>query len=138
MNGFVKMYEMYTATTGICSMLLMRVMTPPLIPVTSFLADEYLVCDRWHAPLPTSTHPNRLMALSGYSSIDKTGGLLPDQDLVFDWLDRRDIRWRVYSAGLSMFMLIPKMWPWLLTDRFRLASRLAYDVQHESMPRFLR
>jgi phospholipase C len=76
------------------------------------------------------------MALSGYSSIDKTGGLLPDQDLVFDWLDRHDIRWRVYSAGLSMFMAIPKMWPWLLTDRFRSASRLAYDVQHESNATF--
>jgi phospholipase C len=43
----------------------MQVLTPPLIPVTSFLADEYVVCDHWHAPLPTSTHPNRLMALSG-------------------------------------------------------------------------
>jgi phospholipase C len=136
MNGFVKMYETYTATTGIIDPPPMRIMTPPLIPVTSFLADEYLVCDRWHAPLPTSTHPNRLMALSGYSSIDKTGGLLPDQDLVFDWLDRHDIRWRVYSAGLSMFMAIPKMWPWLLTDRFRSASRLAYDVQHESNATF--
>ncbi|HEY7376111.1 MAG TPA: alkaline phosphatase family protein, partial [Polyangia bacterium] len=70
---------------------------------------------------------------SGYSLIDKTpGGLLPDQDLMLDWLDRHDVRWRVYSAGLSLFMLMPKMWPWLLTDRFRPVSRLAYDVQHES------
>ena len=136
MNGFVKMYETYTGTTGIIDPPPMRVMTPPLIPVTSFLADEYLVCDRWHAPIPTSTHPNRLMALSGYSLIDKTHSLLPDQDLVLDWLDRRDIRWRVYSAGLSMFMLLPKMWPWLLTDRFRSVSRLAYDVLHESPTTF--
>jgi phospholipase C len=55
---------------------------------------------------------------------------------VLDWLDRRDIRWRVYSAGLSLFMLMPKMWPWLLTDRFRSVSRLAYDVQHESQDSF--
>ncbi len=137
MNGFVKSYERYAGTTGLPDPPPMRVMTPPLIPVTSFLADEYVVCDRWHAPLPTSTHPNRLMAVSGYSMIDKTpGGLLPDQDLVFDWLDRHDVPWRVYSAGLSFFMLMPKMWPWLLTDRFRPLSRLAYDVQHESAASF--
>jgi phospholipase C len=137
MNGFVKSYELYTGTTGIPEPPPMRVLTPPLIPVTSFLADEYMVCDHWHAPLPTSTHPNRLMALSGTSLLDKTPGtLLPDHELVLDWLDRRDIRWRVYSAGLSLFMLMPKMWPWLLTDRFRSVSRLAYDVQHESQASF--
>jgi len=137
MNGFVQSYELYSATTGLPNPPPMRVMTPPLIPVTSFLADQYVVCDHWHAPLPTSTHPNRLMAVSGTSMIDRTpGGLLPDQDLVFDWLDRRNVRWRVYSAGLSFFMLMPKMWPWLLTDRFRSVSRLAYDVQHESTETF--
>jgi phospholipase C len=137
MNGFAKAYEAYTASTGLPHPPPMRVMTPPLLPVTSFLADEYVVCDRWHAPLPTSTHPNRLMALSGYSLLDKTpGGLLPDQDVLLDWLDRHDVRWRVYSAGLSLFMLMPKMWPWLLTDRFRSVSRLAYDVQHESADSF--
>ena len=137
MNGFVKSYEAYTATTGLPDPPPLRVMTPALIPVTSFLADEYVVCDHWHAPLPTSTHPNRLMGLSGTSMIDRTpGGLLPDQELMFDWLDRRDVRWRVYSSGLSLFMLTPRMWPWLLTDRFRPLSRLAYDVQHESSASF--
>jgi phospholipase C len=35
-----------------------------------------------------------------------------------------------------MFLLTPRMWPWLLTDRFRSVSRLAYDVQHESSATF--
>ncbi|HEY7376210.1 MAG TPA: alkaline phosphatase family protein, partial [Polyangia bacterium] len=137
MNGFVKAYETYSLSTGLPNPPPMRVMTPPLLPVTSFLADQYMVCDRWFAPLPTSTFPNRLMGFSGTSLIDKSSnGLLPEQDLVFDWLDRHDVRWRVYTSGLSFFTLIPKMWPWLLTDRFRSVSRLAYDVQHESADSF--
>jgi len=137
MNGFVKSFEAYTATTGLSHPPPMSVMTPPLIPVTSFLADQYVVCDHWHAPLPTSTHPNRLMAVSGYSTLDKTPGtLLPDQDMVFDWLERHGVRWRVYSSGLSSFMLTPRMWPWMLTDRFRPVSRLAEDVQSEPQATF--
>jgi phospholipase C len=137
MNGFVKAYETYALTTGMPDPPPMRVMPPALLPVTSALADEYVVCDRWYSPLPTSTHPNRLMAISGYSMIDKTpGALLPDQDLVLDWLDRHDVRWRVYSAGLSQFMLMPRAWPKLLTDHFRSVSHLAYDVQHESAATF--
>ena len=137
MNGFVKAYETYTLSTGVSDPAPMRVMTPPLLPVTSFLAAEYLTCDRWFAPLPTSSQPNRLMAFSGYSLLDKSpSGVLPAQDLVFDWLERHQVRWRVYSAGLPSFTLMPTAWPWLLTDRFRPVSRLADDVQHEAAGTF--
>jgi phospholipase C len=40
-------------------------LTPKNLPVSSFFAKQYLVCNRWFAPLPTSTQPNRLVAMSG-------------------------------------------------------------------------
>ncbi len=132
MTGFVEAYEKATGTSGVNDPPPMGLLTPPDLPATGFLAREYAVCDRWFAPLPASTQPNRLMALSGYSERDVTiSGLLPDQDTLFDWLDRHQVPWRVYSAGISFFALMPKMWPALLTDKFRRLSALSFDFQHE-------
>jgi phospholipase C len=78
------------------------------------------------------------MAMSGFTMLEHTkNGLLPDQDMVFDWLLRRGIRWRVYSAGLSFFTLMPKMWP-RLVDRahFRRFGELARDVMREDASTF--
>ena len=132
MTGFVKAYEKATGTSGVNDPPPMGLLTPPDLPATGFLAREYAVCDRWFAPLPASTQPNRLMALSGYSERDFTiSGLLPNQDTLFDWLDRHQVPWRVYSAGISFFALMPKLWPELLTDKFRRLSALSFDFQHE-------
>ncbi len=132
MNGFVKAFEAFTGAS-VRDPAPMRVMTPQFLPVTSFFAEEFAVCDQWHAPLPTSTQPNRLMAVSGYTVVDTTQrGLLPDQDTVFDWCERHGVRWRVYSAGLSFFTLMPRMWPHLVNPRrFRSLSSLSRDVQFE-------
>ena len=133
MTGFVKAYEKATGTTGVEDPPVMGLLTPQDLPTTSFLAREYAVCDRWFAPIPTSTQPNRLMAISGYTERDNTiSGLLPNQDTLFQWLDAHQVRWRVYSAGLSFFTLMPRMWPDLLSDRFRRLPALSFDFVHES------
>jgi phospholipase C len=84
----------------------MRMLGPNAIPVTSFLARNFTVCDHWFSPIPTDTHPNRMMSLSGYTEIDGTSSLEPDQDLVIDWADRNGIGWRVYSEGFSYLMCL--------------------------------
>lgn len=133
MNGFVTAYEKYTGTSGVLQPPCMGLLTSNDLPVTSFFAREYAVCDRWFAPLPTSTQPNRLMAISGYAMQDTTeSGLLPDQHVVLDWLTDHNVRWRVYSAGLSFFTLMKTLWPLLLTDRFRHLDALSHDAVHES------
>ena len=132
MTGFVRAYEDSSGTSGVLQPPPLAILKPEAVPMTSFLAREYAACDRWFAPLPTSTQPNRLMAMSGYTVHDTTqSGLLPNQNLVFDWLTAHHVRWRVYSAGLSFFTLMPKMWPLLLTDHFRSLSQLSFDAQHE-------
>jgi phospholipase C len=73
------------------------------------------------------------MALGGDTLLDVIrNGLLPDQELVFNWLTRHGVRWRVYAAGLPFLTLMPKMWPLLLSDRFRPLVGLSFDAQHES------
>jgi phospholipase C len=100
------------------------------LPVTNFLANNFAICDHWFAPLPTSTHPNRCMALGGSTPIDKTGELDHDlkvDSLVLDWLDERDVSWRVYRDGaLSSFYLFRK--GFIFDSRFRPFKSLKDDI----------
>jgi phospholipase C len=84
----------------------MRMMTPKAIPVTAFLAKNFMVCDHWFCAIPTDTHPNRMMALSGYTEIDGTSSFEPDQYLVVDWAEANNVPWRVYSDDFSFMMCL--------------------------------
>jgi len=118
MNGFMKSY----ATTGVWSDQIHEVMgyyTKDEIPITRYFADQFTVCDSWFACIPTSTQPNRLMAMAGYTLLDNTlGTIIPDHDLVYDWLGQRSdlVDWRVYHEGFPFFMLMPKWTIRILTD----------------------
>jgi phospholipase C len=132
MTGFVKAYEDFTGTSGVTQPPPMMLLTPKDLPISSFFAKQYLVCNRWFAPLPASTQPNRLMAMSGYTLMDTTkNGLLPNQKLVFEWLEERNIRWRVYSAGLSFFTLMENQWDRLLGPNFKRLPALSNDILNE-------
>jgi phospholipase C len=73
----------------------------------SFFAENFGICNRWFSALPAGTQPNRLMAFGGTSTIDVNSKfLLPKQDLVYDWLNRKGIRWRVYHNGIPFFTLM--------------------------------
>lgn len=102
-------------------------------PVTDFLARNFAICDRWYSAIPAGTQPNRLMAMSGFSRIDVNQSLfLPEQDLVYDWLTRNGVRWRVYHDGLPFFSLMEKWLPEILLEtHFRPFAQLYDDVQNE-------
>lgn len=117
---------------------------PKDVYVTDFLARNFAVCDGWHACLPASTLPNRLMAMSGYALVDHTpSGYLemvrdlflddPD-DLVYDWLTKRT-EWRVYYSGSFFFMQMPRVLRLYEQDiqsqnHFRPISRLIEDFRN--------
>lgn len=109
MRGFVRSYEQRPAAPDDPS-LVMGFYRGPQVPMADFFAREFLICDHWFASLPTGTQPNRLMAMGGTTSIDTNARLLlPNQDLVYDWLERANVRWRVYHQGaLPFFALMPK------------------------------
>lgn len=136
MRGFVEAYYQMDEMKNIgpeATPPPMGFFTPKEVPITSFFARQFAVCDKWFACLPADTQPNRLMALSGYTLLDHTqNGLLAEQDLVFKWLSERKVRWRVYSAGLSFLLLFPHMWPQLITsENFRRLPELSRDFQNE-------
>jgi phospholipase C len=127
MNGFVKAFE-NEFHTSLDQPPVMGLLRAQDLPTTSALAAQYTVCDNWFACLPTSTAPNRLMSMCGFTNHRDTGTLLPDQTTIYDWLLAHGVRWRVYSAGLPFFLLMPRLAPLLLTTHFRDLDDLPTDL----------
>ncbi|MGH7836396.1 MAG: alkaline phosphatase family protein, partial [Candidatus Binataceae bacterium] len=114
----------------------MHYYTRATVPITDFFARNFLVCDRWFAPLPAGTQANRLMAMSGYTEIDTNVGQpvdFPDQTLVYDWLDQKRVRWRVYHQGFFPFLsLMPRLYAEIAgSPQFRRFDQLAVDFKLE-------
>ena len=127
MNGFVLAFEDEFHTSA-QRPAVMSLLQPDAIPTTGALASQYLVCDRWFSCVPTSTAPNRLMSMCGYTDHHDTGVLLPDQRTAYDWLLDHGVRWRVYSAGIPFFALMPRLTPLVLTTHFRRLESLPADL----------
>ena len=84
---------------------------PKDVPISHFLAQNYMVCDHWHSAVPADTQPNRSVACSGYTLVDTTGAQLlpvPEGSFILDWLNANQVPWRVYHSGLSFFMLFER------------------------------
>src|SRR5882724_70704 len=110
MDGFVKTYATGNPTPDDPG-LVMGHYTAAELPMYDFLARNYAVCDHWFAALPAGTQPNKLMAMSGTTSVvDNSPVLLPDQPLVYDWLTDKRVRWCAYQSGdfFPFFTLMPK------------------------------
>src|SRR5256885_10065 len=104
---------------------------PDSVFMSDFLARNYLVCDHWFAPLPTDTHPNRVMAFTGTATVDETKSrIIPHRNLVFDWLTRRGVRWRAYHCGFSFFPLFGEF-EHILGGNFHSMRQLASDIARD-------
>lgn len=134
MNGFAQAYldQGGSATANLHPL---GFMDGSAVPVSTWFADNFTICDRWFSSLPSSTHPNKLMALAGKSVVDDTFALIPQTDTLLDWLNARDIDWRVYHDGsFSFFALMPQYWGLFVGNRFRRFDRLQADLRDTSRP----
>ena len=99
------------------------------LPITHFFAEQFAICDHWFSSLPAGTQPNRLIAMSGQTLIDKNTHILPRQHLVYDWLDEHNISWRVYHEGMPFFAMMPHWTPRILDNaNFRGFAELQPDI----------
>jgi phospholipase C len=132
MSGFVKSYAETTALTPNPQCQPMGFFKSAQVSMSSFLASRFCTCDRWFAPIPTSTQPNRNMAFFGDTKNHLTRtGLINMDTSIFEWMTKAGIRWRVYHDGLSFFVLYPKLWPLVFGQNFRKYEQLASDILHE-------
>jgi phospholipase C len=133
MSGFVEAYAKRTNVPPNRQTEPMSFFPSTLVPITSFLASNFCVCNRWFTPLPTSTQPNRTMAFTGETAIHHTKlQAIPATNNIFKWMDKNGVRWRVYHDGLSFFALYPSLWPHVLGNQFRDYEFLFRDMTTES------
>ncbi len=129
MNGFVSAIPQNVSSNPQDRRLVMGYFGADEVPMSDFLARNFTICDRWFCAVPSGTQPNRLMAMGGSTLIESNQTPLPTQQLVYDWLDERRIRWCVYHQGIPFFTMMLKWVPRILTsDNFRPFSRLAADL----------
>lgn len=91
MHGFVQAYAHANPGMPInLDCIPMAYFEAPLVPITDFLARNFCICDHWHAPIPTSTQPNRTMAFCGYTPIyqTKTRPIPLENGDIFQWMGR--------------------------------------------------
>lgn len=118
MGGFVTSFIERKPPPEVCDWV-MGYYTQDAVPTFDFFARNFCVCDHWFSALPAGTQPNRLMAMSGKSSIANNAEVfLPDQDLVYDWLTDHKVPWCVYQSGdfFPFFSLMPKWLPEIVTS----------------------
>jgi len=142
MNGFVTNYAAAKGAKPVTAGSQPPVMgyfTPDQVPVTDFFAQNFAVCDHWFSSLPAGTQPNRLIAMSGFTNIDVNRNIppMPEQELVYKWLTKNGVRWRVYHEGLPFFAMMLGWIPDILTEQhFRPLEQLYDDVQNEPPDEF--
>jgi phospholipase C len=133
MDGFADAYIQQCGLANGTRPEAMMMYPPNLVPATSFLARAFMVCNNWFSPIPTDTHPNRIMSLAGFTKIDHTQGRPPNHDIVLDWCDNHDphIRWRVYSDGFSFITALRPLNYLTSNKQFKNCDELAADFQTE-------
>jgi phospholipase C len=118
MGGFVESYMTRNPPPSDRSAV-MGYYTQDAVPIFDFFARNFTVCDHWFSALPTGTQANRLMAMSGESSIvDNAPANLPEQQLVYDWLTAHNVSWCTYQWGdfFPFFSLMPRWLPEIVTS----------------------
>lgn len=133
MDGFVEAYMKESGAPVTNKPAPLGFYSQAQVPITSFLASTYTVCDRWFATLPTSTQPNRTMAFCGDTTIDHSKTQLIKADgNIYDWLTGAGVKWRVYHDGLSFFILYSSLWGHVLGPHFKDYESLYSDFKTEA------
>ncbi|CAB3777655.1 hypothetical protein LMG28614_00432 [Paraburkholderia ultramafica] len=87
------------------------------LPALHTLGAQFTVCDKWFAPLPGPTWPNRYFALTGTSKgqVEMPAGLdalnptwytEQDQDTIFDRLNAAQKTWKIYFYDFPASLLL--------------------------------
>lgn len=115
MSGFATNAEQ---TLSGMSTNVMRAFRPEVVPVTTALAMEYTVFDRWFASVPSSTQPNRFFVHSATSH----GLISNDENLLAAGLPQRTIMEDVVDAGLTFGVYFQNLPTLMFYSNMRLAK----------------
>jgi phospholipase C len=104
----------------------MGIFPSSLVPISSFFARNYCVCDHWFCPVPTCTQPNRTVGFTGktqiadgdFAQFARDGLAIQTDTIIFDWLESKNVPWRVYYESLPFFLMYRRAWPYMQEPKF--------------------
>ncbi len=104
------------------------------------LADHFTVCDRWYAPVPGPTWPNRLFAMSGTSRGRVTMPEGPfswnlhwyDQFTIFDRLNEAGKAWKDYYGDFPLSFLLVNQWQPKNVAQHHKMTEFFFDAQQKA------
>jgi phospholipase C len=113
------------------------------LPALHFLADQFVVCDRWFCSVPGPTWPNRLFAHSGTSlgHIDMPEGIFTpglhfyDQRTLYDELQAASVGWRVYYGDFPQSLVLTHQLGYV--GNYRSFDRWTADVAANDLPAYV-
>jgi phospholipase C len=112
-SGFVASYAAVCAANQVQSDPgeIMKCYSPDQLPVLNQLAQEFVVCDNWHASMPGPTWPNRFFvhaaSSGGLDHSPSTGDMLKWETVdgfsfangtIFDRMNSNNIKWILYAG----------------------------------------
>jgi len=125
---------------------IMGCIDPALLPVTSALARNFVVCDHWFASVPGPTWPNRFFVhaatAGGHLVTPETAGQFVAQfwgspyrmRTIFENLMDRGHTWKVYFDDYAQAFALRTLHPYV--DRFQKFEQFAADVAAGTLPTY--
>jgi phospholipase C len=111
MNGFAVNYALQDGVddTNVCDVL--TYFTPSSLPVTAFLAQNFMVCDQWFASVPTQTFVNRIFSLAAQAGtfVNENGSTysyVDDIEFTPDGKDNPHVIWGAYPQPIHEGSLV--------------------------------
>ncbi len=107
------------------------------LPSITALADNFVLCDKWHCEVPASTHPNRLYMHAATSDGFVHNVFQRPFDLltIYEVLGRNGQTWATYDFDLNEVLNFTRIAD--QTDNFRKFSpRFAQDVETGVLPNY--
>jgi phospholipase C len=141
MNGFVDNYMRQTpGSPGYDAAAPMHYYTPDEIPVLSQLARAFAVSDRWHAPAPCQTWPNRFFAHTGSANgyVNNSPTHFPYMmETVFNRLEEdAKVPWRVYFHDIPQSITLTRLWGNVLTNFRSFDDDFIRDAASGNLPAY--
>ena len=136
LNGFVKSFTAAAGNDVSVGKTIMQCFDPRRLPALSTLAQEYCLCDRWHASVPGPTWPNRFFVHSATSDGVVTNDVLHafDMETIYESLAARGLTWNIYYHDFPQSLALRRLWE--RREGFRKYIDFAGDVQRGLLPNY--
>lgn len=141
MDGFAESFARTLASRGVTAPapdpgMVMGYFDGSDLPVYDHLAEQFVVCDRWHASVPGATWPNRLYAVAGSadgSRDDRHGPPLYHKKSFVRHLEASGVTWRWYTYDVGTLRCADDQYLVGYRDRFAYVekSKLPWDTALE-------